>query len=90
MLTDAIIRLKEKRINKFGKKWHLKLANNNRWGDKTKLEYAKKIEEYMALNELTIGRAMENIGVGREVFNRLRKLSINTKNQSKIETFFSK
>lgn len=90
-LTDMIKRLKEERIKKFGKKWYLKLANceGHRWDDKTKLMYAKKIEEYIALNNLTIGRAMQNIGIHRSVFNRLRNKSINSENQNKIEAFFN-
>ena len=90
-ITNTIKKLKEKRVNKFGKKWYLKLANciGHRWDDKTKLEYAKKIEEYIALNNLTIGRAMQHIGIHRNVFNRLRKKSINSENQNKIEAFFN-
>lgn len=90
-ITNTIKKLKEKRVKKFGKEWYLKLANCNghRWDDKTKLMYAKKIEEYIALNNLTIGRAMQDIGINRNVFNRLRKKAINSENQNKIEVFFN-
>ena len=90
-LTDEIKRLKAERINKFGKEWYLKLANCNghRWDDKTRLMYGRKIEEYIALNNLTIGQAMKDIGINRDVFNRLRNKKINSENQNKIEAFFN-
>jgi len=90
-LTNTIKKLKKKRVNKFGKEWYLKLVNCNghRWDDKTKLKYAKKIEEYIALKNLTIGRAMQDIGINRNVFNRLRDKAINSENQNKIEAFFN-
>lgn len=62
---------------------------NIKWDDKTKLMYARLIEEYIAINGLTIIEGCRDIGINRLVYTRLRNSSIGPKNQHRIENFFN-
>jgi hypothetical protein len=89
-LTEAIRKLKAQRIKKFGINWHDKLINKTgyRWDEATRQQYIRKIEEYIALNNLTKTQAMRNIGIYWNVFDRLKAKQINVKSQNTIESFF--
>lgn len=72
---------------------HLKKANLNGrnilgWTEQTKLMYARKIESYIALKNLKVGKLMELIGVDRNTYSKMIKRNIALEKQKKIEMFF--
>lgn len=94
LITEQITELKQKRVQKYGKNWALLLGIKSpkglRWDKSTQLKNTKKIEEYMALNNITIGELSSEIGINRNFFNSLRTSSLNVENQKKIEVFLTK
>ena len=94
LITQQITELKQKRVQKYGANWALLLGRKppegHRWDKSTQLKNAKKLEEYMALNNLTIGELSSEIGINRNFFNYLRTRSFNFKNKKKIEDFLTK
>lgn len=94
LITEQITKLKQERVQKYGKNWALLLGRKPPEGHRCdkipQLKYAKKLEEYMALNKLTIGELSSEIGISRHFFNYLRTRSLNVKNQKKIEEFLTK
>lgn len=88
-ISNQITKLKKERVQKYGKNWAV-LLGRKRCDNTIQLQLLKKLEEYMALNNVKIGKLSLEIGVSRNFFNRLKTRSLNVSTQKKIEEFLTK